>query len=158
MSRTNTERIGSWPNSFSPTFSKVPSRVCHGCLQNVISLYTDKLYFPINTLELHFIFSSGSLMLLMKTFMPFAVKQPDNFDDISLTKAKFRKYLKKDCSSKLYLQLSFKYFANLYFISKLSSKVWPIQTTSRSPGMIGLRKGRLVVFYAISGNKPFPLY
>ena len=37
-------------------------------------------------------------------------KQPDNFGDISLTKAIFTKYLKENCSSEFYLQLSIKYF------------------------------------------------
>ena len=50
-------------------------------------------------------------------------KLPDNFGDISLTNAIFRKYLRENCSSLLYLQLSFKYFVNLCFIPKLFSKV-----------------------------------
>ena len=40
---------------------------------------------------------------------------------MSLTKSIFRKYLKENCSSELYLQLSFKYFPNLCFISNLFS-------------------------------------
>ena len=50
-------------------------------------------------------------------------KQPDNFGDIFLTRAKFRKYLKESCSSGLHLQLSLKYFASLCFVQKLFSKV-----------------------------------
>ena len=53
---------------------------------------------------------------------------PDYNGGISLTKAMFKKYLKENCSSELYLQLSFKYFSNLSFILKLSSKVWQVQT------------------------------
>ena len=49
---------------------------------------------------------------------------PENFGDISLIQAKFRKYLKKNCSSELHRQLSFKYFSNFCSIPKLFSKVW----------------------------------
>ena len=47
---------------------------------------------------------------------------PDNFGDISLTKAVCRKYLKEKCSSELYLQFSIKTFANSCIIPKLFSK------------------------------------
>ena len=57
-------------------------------------------------------------------------KKSDNFGDIGLTKATFRNYLKENCSSELYLQLSFKYFGNLCFIHfLLISKVHEVQTT-----------------------------
>ena len=45
-----------------------------------------------------------------------------NFGDISLAKAIFGKYLKESYSSELNLQLSLKYFVNLYFIPKLFCK------------------------------------
>ena len=44
-------------------------------------------------------------------------------------KSNILKYLKESCSSRLYLQLSFKYFANFGFIQKLFSKVPQVQTT-----------------------------
>ena len=50
-------------------------------------------------------------------------KQPDNFDEILLAKAKLRKYLKEKCYSELHQQLSFKYFMKSYLIPKLLSKV-----------------------------------
>ena len=60
----------------------------------------------------------------LNPFIPLASpKWPDNFDDISLTKAIFRKDLKENRSSELYLQLSFKHFANLYLIPKLFSYI-----------------------------------
>ena len=54
--------------------------------------------------------------------MPIAAKTDRQFGDISLTKAIFRKYLKENYSTELYLNLSFKYFANLYFIPFLFTK------------------------------------
>ena len=62
-----------------------------------------------------------SMAIMENIFSVFVL--PDNFDDVSLEKAIFRKCLKENCSSELYLQLSFKNFANLCFIPKLLSKV-----------------------------------
>ena len=70
--------------------------------------------------------SSNDRTISFDTFTPIAVKTvPDSFGYISLTKEIFRKYLKKNCSSELYLQLSFKYFVK----SKLYSKVIFISMT-----------------------------
>ena len=50
-------------------------------------------------------------------FMPVAPKKRRTyFDDISLTKAIFRKILKEKCLSKSNPQLSFKYFVNLKLV------------------------------------------
>ena len=50
-------------------------------------------------------------------------KCKDHLGDISLTKAILRKYMKENCSSELYLQLSSKYFVNLCFIQNLFLKL-----------------------------------
>ena len=50
--------------------------------------------------------------------------RPDNFENIFLTKAFFRKYLKEKCSAEVKLQLSSKYFVNFRFILKSFLKVW----------------------------------
>ena len=52
-----------------------------------------------------------------------AISKTDYFDHISVTKAISRKYLMESCSSKLFLQLSFKYYVKSCFIAKLFSKV-----------------------------------
>ena len=59
----------------------------------------------------------------------YRLKKSDNFAYIFWTKAATVKYLREECWSSDKLQLSFKYFANLYFISKLSSKISKKQTT-----------------------------
>ena len=73
-------------------------------------------------------------------FMPAAAKPPDNFGNIFLIKAIFRNNLKENCSSDLYLQLSFKYFGNLCFIPKLFLKVRQVQTTPVKKGTNGMNR------------------
>ena len=62
---------------------------------------------------------------------------PDNFGDICLTKAILRKYLKDNCSSELYLQLSLKYFADICFILKLFPKT---MTDPEDTGRVDLQQ------------------
>ena len=63
-------------------------------------------------------------------FMPiYQTKPPDNLGDISLTTTIFRKYLKENRSSELYLKLSFIILANSCLIPKLFLNVFQVQTT-----------------------------
>ena len=55
-------------------------------------------------------------------------KLADYFGDISLAKAIFRKLFKEKYKLEHYHQLSFKYFAKSFSISKLLSKVLQAQT------------------------------
>ena len=56
-------------------------------------------------------------------------KTTDNFDDISLTKATFRKYSKDKRCSKTNPKLSSIYYMNLRLSPKLLAKVPMVQTT-----------------------------
>ena len=56
-------------------------------------------------------------------------KQPGDFDEILLSKARLEKYLKEKCYSKQYQQYSFNYFSTSFLILGLSSKVSFVQTT-----------------------------
>ena len=58
----------------------------------------------------------------------YSERELSKFDEIFLTKAELGKYLKEKCWSEHHLQLSFKYFAKYFFISKLLSKGAWIQT------------------------------
>ena len=79
-------------------------------------IFTTNLY--VCLIYLSFVYLTHAFLQLESTF-----------GGISLTKAIFRKYLKESCSSELYLQLSFKYLFNLYFILKIFLKVRQVQTT-----------------------------
>ena len=81
------------------------------------------VYFLPNCKVFLLILPSGSMILLE---IP---KPPDNFGNISLTKAICRIYFKENCLLEHFLQLLTKYFANLSFIPKLFLKVWQVQTT-----------------------------
>ena len=64
-----------------------------------------------------------NVLFCVNPFMPAEQpKPPDNIGDIFLTKAIFRKYFKENCASKLYQQLSFKYFVKFMLHFKIISK------------------------------------
>ena len=76
------------------------------------------------------VFKVSSLYLRINPFMPVAAKTASQFfGDISLIKVVYRKYLKENCSSEPYPQLSVKYFANVCLIPKLFLKVSQVQMT-----------------------------
>ena len=85
----------------------------------------------------------SGLILLFNPFIPVAAKITQQFRWYLSTISNIENIWRRNCSSELYLQLSFKYFANVWLISKLFSNFWQLQT-SRTPGMNGLNHTRLV--------------